>query len=261
MGKLNQIKNRIISDFLMPSRMIEYEDILKNLLEHEYENLTVFEFYCKIKKNELKYNKKYFINRHDIDLATAKEFFKIEKKYDLKSTYYFRLSTIDFNFMADIESYGGEASYHFEEIAQYCKDNHIKSKNNVLVNLDKIKDMFRKNFTMIEKRLGFKLKTVCSHGDFVNRRLNIINNYITDDSMLRDELGIKCEAYDKIIMDAYDIYVSDRPYPIYYNPKSIFECIGKYNIIGMLSHPKHWKTNFITNTRDNLKRVWEGMNW
>ncbi len=262
MGKIKTIKNRIYSDYFIPSRLEEYEKIIKELSENGYEQVT-FKEYKKILEIGPVQNKKYFINRHDIDtdVATAKEFFKIEKKYNAKATYYFRLSTLDFEFMKEIEEYGSEASYHFEEIAQYCKEKHIKSSKEILLQMDTIKHIFKSNFKILENRLGYKLETVCSHGDFVNRKLQITNNEIVKDKELREQLGITCETYDVEIMNSFDIYVSDRSYPIFYYPSSIFDFIGKKKIICLLSHPRQWKKNWIVNTFDNIKRVYEGMVW
>ena len=261
MGKLTIIKNRIYSDYFMPSRLKEYEKLLEILNENGYKSISIREYKNLLDTNKL--NGKYFVNRHDIDtdVATAKEFFGIEKKYNAKASYYFRLSTLDFKFMKEIEKYGSEASYHFEEIAIYAKQKHIKSKQKIIDSIDEIKELFKENFLMIEKKLGYKLCTVCSHGDFVNRALNIVNNEITKDKNLRKELGILCETYDKDIIDSFDIYVSDRPYPIYYTPKSVFEYIGKKDIICMLSYPRQWKTNWLVNTLDNIKRIYEGIRW
>lgn len=258
MRKIITIKNRIYSDYFMPSRLKEYNEMINQLCINNYEHIT-FRDYKKVIDSGLNKDKKYSINRHDID--TAKEFFKIEKKYGVKASYYFRLSTLDFPFMKELEAYGIEASYHFEETAQYCKDNHIKSKDEVINQMPKIKEQFILNFKMIENKLGYKLSTVCFHGDFVNRKLEIVNNEITKDINLRKELNLSCETYDKDIMNSFDIYVSDRPYPIFYYPKSIFEYIGDKNIICQLSHPRQWRINIIVNTLDNIKRVCEGLKW
>jgi len=259
---LISIKNRIYSDYLMPSRLDEYERIISLLVENNYKQVSIKEYYFRLRNNLLE-NKKYFINRHDIDtdVNTAKEFFRIEKKYGVKATYYFRLSTLDFEFMKEIEKYGSEASYHFEEIATFAKKHHIKSKEEILKRMNDIKNMFEENFLNIEEKLGVKLQTVCSHGDFVNRKLKITNNEITNDLKLREKLGIKCEAYDKELMQSFAIYVSDRPYPLFYFPKSIFEFIGNKNIICMLTHPRQWRVAPIINTFDNLKRLYEGIIW
>ncbi len=257
------IKNRIYSDYMMKSRLNEYDNILKKLNENGYEHITFRDYSIKFRINTLD-KKKYFINRHDVDtdIETAKEFFKIEKKYNVKASYYFRLSTLDYSFMNEIEKYGSEASYHFEEIAQYCKDHNIRSKEGVFNNMENIKEIFISNFKMIESNLSTtKLKTVCSHGDFVNRKLKILNNEITKDKCIRNLLEIDCETYDKDIMDSFNIYVSDSAYPKYYKPNNIFDYIGKKNIICMLTHPRHWRTNIYINMKDNLYRLYEGFKW
>jgi hypothetical protein len=261
MGKLATIKNRIYSDYLMPSRFDEYEEIIKKLKENGYKHITFKDY--KILFDDNKLDGKYFINRHDIDtdVSTAKKFFEIEKKYGVKATYYFRLSTLDFDFMKEIHEYGSEASYHFEEIATFAKENHIKTTQEILERLDEIKEIFKQNFKMIENKLEFKLQTVCSHGDFVNRALKIVNNEITKDTSLRKELEILCETYDKDLMNSFNIYVSDRPYPVFYSPDNIINYIGKENIICMLSHPRQWRSNIIVNSIDNFKRIYEGLKW
>mgnify|MGYP006145381963 CR=1 FL=1 len=62
------------------------------------------------------------VHRHDIDtdLPTARRMFALEQKHGVRASYYFRLSTLDFGLMRDIERYGSEASYHYEEIATYA---------------------------------------------------------------------------------------------------------------------------------------------
>lgn len=263
MGKIKTITNRIYADYLMRTRFHEYENILQKSLEEGYIHLTFYEYFQKLETNTLSPNKKYFVHRHDIDtdVSTAKKFFSIEKKYNIKASYYFRLSTLDFELMKAINAYGSEASYHFEEIAQYCKDHHIKTREKALENLPAIMKKFEENFTYIENALGAKLKTVCSHGDFVNRKLKIVNNVITDNIELREKLGIECEAYDKNIMQSFDVYISDSPYPVFYTPCNIFDCLGKQNTIYMLSHPRQWQTNVWVNTFDNCKRLYEGLVW
>ena len=260
---LKNMFNRIYSDYFMPSRLDEYERIIKKTLELKYKILSVRDFYYLIKNNKLDKSKRYFINRHDVDtdVGTAKEKFNIEKKYNVKASYYFRLSTLDYNFMKEIDNCGSEASYHFEEVAQFCKDNHIKNRQLALDKMNQIKDEFKENYLQIKKSTGLRMETVCSHGDFVNRSLKIVNNVITKDNKLRKELGILCEAYDDDILQNIDFYISDAFYPKYYKPKSVFDVLGKENIICMLSHPRPWRTNWIVNTKDNIQRLYEGIKW
>jgi len=248
MGKITMVFNRIYNDFLMPSRLNEYERIIQESIKFGYEHIAFKNYYKKMVDNELD-NKKYFLHRHDIDtdLRTTKKFFKIEKKYGVQTTYYFRLSTLNFELMKEIHSFGSEASYHFEEIAQYCKDNHIKSSAEAMEDIVKIREIFVKNIQNLESNLGFKIETVASHGDFVNRKLGIVNNEITKDEEFRKKINLLAESYDSNLMKSFDIYISDRQYPLFYTPENIFEAIGKYDVICMLSHPRQWESNILVN--------------
>lgn len=250
------------NDYLMPSRLKEYERIIETALAHGYEHITLADYYDKLIDNALD-KKRYFIHRHDIDtdIRTTKKMFKIEQKHGVKTSYYFRLSTLDIKLMKEINAFGSEASYHFEEIAQFCKDKHIKKKEEVLARMDEVKDIFKLNVKRIEEEGAFKLRSVVSHGDFVNRALKIVNNEITHDKKLREELSLTCEGYDDSLMNSFDAYISDKQYPIFYSPVNIFESIGKDDVICLLTHPRQWNTNFYVNTKDNIKRIYEGIKW
>jgi len=259
---IKTIYNRIYADYLMPSRLKEYENIIVKSLEKNYIHITLSDYYIKLKNGQLE-DKRYFIHRHDIDtdLRTTRKMFEIEKKYNVKTTSYFRLSTIDISLMREMNDYGSEASYHFEEIATYCKRHKIKSKEQALSKLDEMTKEFVSNFKSLETKLGYKLKTVASHGDFVNRKLALINNEITNNKVLRKEIDLDCESYDKDLKNSFGAYISDKPYPIYYSPENIFDIIGKHQVICMLTHPRQWETNFWVNTKDNIIRFIEGVKY
>lgn len=63
------------------------------------------------------------MQRHDIDtdVGGARAFFEIEKALGIRASYYFRLSTIDRDLMREINSYGSEVGYHYEELATHAK--------------------------------------------------------------------------------------------------------------------------------------------
>lgn len=262
MSKIRGLYNRVYADYLMRSRLKEYEKIITLSLAKGYTHITLKDYHNKLINNQLT-EKRYFIHRHDIDtdIRTTKKMFAIEQKHNVKTSYYFRLSTITPKLMKEIEAYGSEASYHFEEIATYCKKHNIKTKSVALSKIEEIKNKFIANFKQLESDLGYKFETVASHGDFVNRKLQLINNEVTNDIELRSQLGIKCEAYDSVLHDSFDAYISDKIYPIYYKPTSIFNVIGKADIICMLTHPRQWETNFWVNSKDNILRLIEGIKY
>lgn len=252
---------RIYGDYLMKNRFGLYRNILETAIAKGYEHLSMIQFYHLIKEGKLTADKKIFIHRHDIDTDKkgAAIFFEIEKSLCIKSSYYFRLSTLEIPLMKEINNYGSEASYHYEEIASYCKRNGILKPEQVAQHLAAIREEFKKNFTAVETNLGYKLRTVASHGDFVNRKLKIANHLLLQQE-LKDELGIVAEAYDPVFTENYSIKISDKEAPVYFAPTHPLEAIEKqFPVIYLLTHPRQWRTRFLTNTKDNLQRIKEGI--
>lgn len=252
--------NRIYSDYLMSSRLDEYESILSKATDLGYEHLSI--------RDVITYNGplpgNIFVHRHDIDtdVQTAKKMFELEKKYNVKASYYFRLSTLDFEFMREIESYGSEASYHFEEIATYAKKFGIKSSASILEYLPSIQDVFCENLHCVEAQLGTKILTVASHGDFANRKLGLVNYELLNDTTLRDKCGLLCESYDDELMSHFDCRISDKPYPVFYYPKSVLDALdNNHHGIYFLTHPRQWHVSYYCNTKENLVRLYEGIKW
>lgn len=259
---MNTLLNRLYSDYIMPSRLEKYEDFLVLALNAGYMQTSIRTFFKSLRGGKCG-DEKIIVHRHDIDtdVRTARKLFEIEKKYNIKSSYYFRIATLDFEFMREIEEYGSEASYHYEEIATFAKRNHIKNPNEIRKYFPEIRNEFLTNFISIEKKLGIKLTTVASHGDFANRRLKLINHEILNDQKLRESCGIECESYDRALLDNFDIYISDRHHPQYFYPISPFDAIEQHNKICFLTHPAQWETNWIENTKFNFHRLYEGLRW
>lgn len=263
-SKYKVIYQRLYYDYLMPSRLDEYEALIVNILDEGYEIISVVDYFRRLKNGAVYNNDKLFINRHDIDtdVKTARRIFNIEKSYNVNASYYFRLKTLDFLFMQEINNYGSEASYHFEELASFSKCNNLTSKYKVLEHIGDIRSEFKKNFLKIERELGFKLKSVASHGDFANRKLGVTNHPITNCEKLREELGIEVEVYDDELFSSFDVYLSDRLPPLKFEPMTPISAINKeYRVIYMLTHPRQWYASWTSNTIENLSRLIEGWKW
>jgi hypothetical protein len=258
-----KLRERIYADYFAPCRLEEYARLIEKALEAGFEHYTVYELFCAISAKSTQLHDKIFVHRHDIDTdtATARLFFEVEKQFGIKSSYYFRLNTLDKRLMSEIQQYGSEVGYHYEEIATYSKRLGLKTKEDVIKNLNKIRDEFEANFIDVENRLGFKLRTVASHGDFANRKLGVLNTLILEDRKLRERLAIECETYDDFIMSFFDVYLSDGPPKKYYLRGSPFDALGAKNRICLLTHPRHWRTNIAVNTVDNLTRFMEELHW
>lgn len=253
------IINRLVADYFMLSRLTHYEKIISNALALGFKFKTVEEFYLLLKQGKLP--SKTIVFRHDIDtdLRTARKMFEIECKLGVKSTYYFRLATLDFSLMREIHSAGREVGYHYEEIASFAKINGLKSRECVGNFLQQIQTEFLKNLSYIEHECGFKIKTAASHGDFVNRFLMMPNQCLLQSKDVRTSTGILVEAYDQDLISAFDVYISDGPFPDYYRPIELDQALLKYQHILFLSHPRHWETNWVCNSVDNLGRFWQGI--
>lgn len=261
--KTLKLIQRFYGDFLMPSRLNEYRNILKNSIDLGYRFIT-FENFAKLINNYgFDEQSKYFILRHDIDLdiVTTRLIFEIERELKIQSSYYFRLSTLDINLMKEINRFGSEASYHYEEIAAYSKRFHIKDIKLIQENMNNIRQIFINNFYEIEKKLGYKLITVAAHGDFVNRYLGILNYELLNNE-IRNELGIIADAYDPIIIRHQYARISDLPYPDFYTPYPLKDALNEnLNPIYLLIHPNHWRVNIKENLKENIHRIYEGLKY
>lgn len=256
---MKTVLHRIYSDYLMPSRMGHYDALLAQAAGAGYRQLSVRDFVNEQAGDGLRT----LVHRHDIDsdVRTAAKMFAVETRHGVKASYYFRLSTLDIGFMREIEAYGSEASYHFEEVADFAKRHHIKDADVIRTRFPIIRAQFRQNLERIEQALGRKLVTVASHGDFVNRRLQVINNEILEDQGFRERCGIACETYDTALLARFEMYISDRPHPVYYHPMPPAAAFGRYQSICLLTHPLQWETNWADATRCNVRRLVEGLAW
>jgi hypothetical protein len=110
-------------NYLKNNRVSEYENIIKKALDKEYEVISLRDYI------EERYDKKkkLLVLRHDVDNRSLgeKKIFEVEQRYGVKSSFYFRNSTFNPTFMREIESYGSEASLHFEPIADFVKANDV----------------------------------------------------------------------------------------------------------------------------------------
>ncbi|NBV82808.1 hypothetical protein EBR57_01600 [bacterium] len=194
--------------------------------------------------------------RHDVDLNDIKSntsFFEIEREIGARATYYFRLNTVRSHLplIKKLIDHGFEVGYHFEEAADFGKSRNIKSTKILTTYRAEIQNRFKANLKWFESITNVKVASVCSHGDWYNRRLGFTNHVYIDEPLL-SELGIQFEAYQDKFFNRFDTYVSDTggANSIWKNDVSLDAAIdlGK-NSIYMLTHER---TFFL-----DLKSTWE----
>jgi hypothetical protein len=261
---LGQIRDRAYSDFLMPSRLGLYRAMLETALGAGYEIVSIEAMWRLIVGPGLDPARRYLALRHDVDTdsTTAAVMWGIDRELGVKSSYYFRLSTLAPALMADIAAGGGEASYHYEELATVAKRRGLRTRADVERHMPEAKAEFAANLETIRSRTGLPMPVVSSHGDFVNRRLGVANWAILADAAFRDQVGVEAEAYDELLIGRFTSQYSDVPHPRYWipaDPTSAFRAGDP--VVFALVHPRHWRTDRVGNLRDDVLRAVEGVRY
>lgn len=256
------IKQRLYNDFLRPSKEEEYELILKTARDNGYEFHTVASFEDIIGGGKIK-GKKYLILRRDIDTADfkiLKKMLVLEKKYEARATYYFRWNTINVKLMQEIADAGGEASYHYEEIATYCYAHKIKSKEKMLQHIEEIRDLFISQYAKFKEKTGQPCLTVASHGEFVNTKIKVQNTTIIDERV-RKATGIVREAYDRPHMDLLTCRIADQVEMEQFPAKAIDAIERGEPVLELLTHPRQWNSPVWVNLKEELNRACKEIYW
>jgi hypothetical protein len=246
----------------MPSRLNIYRRLLESARDQGYETHSIYSFW-QAGKDEKRVvpGRRYLILRHDVDTdpRTAEKMWNLEVLLGCRSSFFFRLCTFTPSLMKQMHAAGFEASYHYEEVSAVAKRRGFSSWPEIQAAMPQIRALFRDNLTRLRQATGLPMRGVASHGDFVNRKLNIINTVILEDESFRKELGIDVEAYDAVIEDQISFRVSDCPYPQFWRPSDPFMAIRERQpVVYILTHPRHWRTCLHVNAIDNVLRAWEG---
>ncbi len=193
----------------------KYDKLCDKIAKSQYKVFTVCEYFSG--KNDIN---KYIILRHDVDRdpETAVLMAEIERKYNIKSTYYFRHieRTFKLDLMRSIIEMGHEIGYHYEVLDKANGDSDVAIK------------IFEQELNDFRKY--FKIETIVQHGSPLNGDLdmssfkgllNIIKNLITNKNIFTkrqnldiwnkynfSQFGILGEAYLSMDFDKLD-YISD----------------------------------------------------
>ena len=264
MAPLQRIYRRVVADFLMPSRLAEYRETLRHFVNQGYRFLTIDSYASHLAQGALPSLGPVAILRQDVDtdVATARAMWRIEQELDIQASRYFRLSTFDAQLMRQIASAGGEASYHFEEMSTFAKRHRIKSAVELRGQAQEVIPRFEENLNRMRAATGLAMRTVASHGDFVNRRLGVYNHELLACRTVRQRFGIAHEVYDPELAAPIEARFCDRPYHQKWDagdPKSINVADAK--VVYLLVHPRHWRANPVCNLADDVGRIWEGVRY
>ena len=150
------LKRRIYEDYFKKSRLPGYRRTLQAAKDNGYQMVGVLDF-ARITRSGKPTGQKIYINRHDIDTSpkVAAEMFEIEKEIygkDGCATYYFRDITTDKRLIKEIDAYGYETGYHYEELAAYAKEHKLKTREEIAASVHKAGEIFfAKNIVQYRK--------------------------------------------------------------------------------------------------------------
>jgi hypothetical protein len=255
----NALWERFYSDFLLPDRLDEYRQLLVRATELEYRTMSIGE-YRRAAAAGGPNGTKVLILRHDVDtdLPTAKLQFDIERSLEVSASYFFRLSTVDVEFMRRVEAHGGDAGYHYEELSTVAREQGLRTRGEVELHLPAIRGRFRENLRALRATTGLPLRAVAAHGDMANRHLGMRNQELLDDA-LRSELEIEVTADARAATPGLVSRFSDATYPTFWKPHDPLIALERGDaVVYTLTHPRQWRSNVRENLRDDLGRLVEG---
>lgn len=246
----------------MGSRISRYRDLLSHLVEAGYNFRTLSEF-AQAADRGMSPASPVCLLRNDIDSDPrgAALMFDCDRAAGVRATYFFRLSTVDVGLAREIHLFGGEVGYHYEEIATAAKRLALHSRQQIDAHIELIREDFRSNVRKFGSDIGAPPRVVAAHGDFVNRRIGISNDYLLDRKLL-DELGIVADAYDRRIHGNLQARFSDWPAPYWWKPADPMVALPPSpSTITILVHPRQWIFNPSLNLRLDVRRLCEEANW
>jgi hypothetical protein len=202
--------------------------------------------------------------RHDVDITNVagnEMFFRAERAADARSTFYFRLSTAAAHrsLIARLLAEGHEVGYHFEEGATLAKRWHAREGRDIVARQAEVTELFIANCERFRREFNPGLASVASHGDWLNRRLGFINNELLDPETLA-AAGVRFEAYDEVLMDGAEVYVSDvaTGWGGWARGVTLGDAIAAgMSPIYLLAHERRWHTSARANLREDAIRLWE----
>lgn len=256
--------HRVYSDYLMPCRIDEYRDLLKKIMQHGYRTHSIVSFWRLLTGGEDVTGGRHAVLRHDVDVdpTAAEEIWHVEQELGARSSFYFRLSTLDLDLMGRIEQSGSEASYHYEEIATVVKQHRLRTREQVFCFMPEIQQLFRENYVALKDKSHLPMASVAAHGDFANRAIEMANWHLLRLPDLRSELGIEVEAYDRQLMDPVTSRISDAQYPELWRPIGPDDAIRDLSpVIYILTHPRRWKPGISARARHDIIRLIEGIGY
>ncbi len=248
----------------MESRLTEYRSLLDGFLDDGYAALSLDDTVSRLRSGA-GLPARTLIVRHDVDSdpVTAEAMLEVESALNLRTSYYFRLTTWDAALARRIAANGSEVGYHFEEIATIAKKRALATREAIVAVFPEIRQSFAENLRRLRSESGLPMRIVCAHGDFVNRKLAMYNQELLTPA-LRQQLQIAAETYDSDLTSLPTYRISDAHLPLRWRGLSPAEARSaelkrRESLVYLLIHPRHWTARWEVGLSDLARRVHEGV--
>ena len=254
---------RMYQDYVMPSRLPDYRALLAAAARHGYRVVGVDDWATLLRDGNAATAGRLLVMRHDIDTDApfSLDWARAEHEVGARASYFFRLSTMQPDVIEAVARLGHHVSYHFEELADVAKARRLRTPEQVKQYMPEIRERFADNLARLRRQFGWDGHVVCSHGDWMNRRLGLRNLELLADPAVRAQLDVRHETYDAELMQPLQGYYTDAQPPAWWrktgSPLPAIE--AGLAPIGILTHPRQWRPNLVTNTRETIRRVSEGL--
>jgi hypothetical protein len=241
MSRVAAIGSRLRAEFFTPDRGAEYSELLAFAQTRGFEIRSLESLWSSPESHSLS-----IAFRHDVDRPAtrpAREIFLREQSAGARSTFYFRLKTFPPNerLVGRLLDAGFDVGYHYEEAADIAKELGLRSRRELDEHVEAILDRFRANVELVRDRYHPGLRSVASHGEWINARLSTANKEFVSDDLLA-ECGLWFEAYHPLFT-TQSTYVSDATAPPEQWAKgyTVEAAIAAgHSRICVLTHPSRW---------------------
>ncbi len=247
----------------MPHRLADYRALLAGAVDNGYRVISVEDWAARTRLSTSPGSEKLLVLRHDVDtdptqmLLTA----EIEQEFKAGASYFFRLPTMNARVVHAVAERGFHVSYHFEELATFAKQHRVSSRAQIEARMPEIQALFASNITSLRDRFGLPMRLVCSHGDWINRRLGIMNHAVLESRAFRAQIGVDFETYDAELVAPMHSYISDYPAPFWWKPSAPASALQRGDSpLGVLTHPRQWRAS-MRNATDIVQRMIEGVHY
>ncbi len=222
---------------ILPVDRHSYQEFLDEIVRLGYQTIRVMGYY-----NHVQITKKIIVMRHDVDVSAEVALKMAEEEHarGIKSTYYFRWSTADTRVIKALQAMGFEVGLHYETLATYAKEYHLKSAQEITPTVKKeLRRRLKSEIREFKQRFG-EIYTISSHGAEENIKLGVSNYEAIMEGQDPHNYGILGTAYGPITKQFTYMSESDGlwdpfPYPKLENGDGPFY---------ILTHPIHWTTSF-----------------